>query len=131
MHSSYAGGSRAREPTWGAGVWGVLERYGVGEQRCGDDGVTAASAGAVPFGGEACGSSVQAAGPAWLAPPTVCALGPTVNGRVGITECRCVLFLKTVAHDVHPPCQSMDSSRAFMKGCGRPRTLTRSVTSRL
>ena len=48
----------------------------------------AAAAGAVPFGGEACGSSVQAAGLAWLAPPTVCALGPTVNGRVGITECR-------------------------------------------
>eukprot|EP01047_Picozoa_sp_COSAG01_P026431 COSAG01_NODE_1703_length_9435_cov_206.313410_2_plen_122_part_00 len=57
----------------------------MGEQRCGDDGVTAAAAGAVPFGGEACGSSVQAAGLAWLAPPTVCALGPTVNGRVGIT----------------------------------------------
>ena len=66
----------------------MQERYGVGEQRCGDDGVTAAAAGAVPFGGEACGSSVQAAGLAWLAPPTVCALGPTVNGRVGITECR-------------------------------------------
>ena len=66
----------------------MQERYGVGEQRCGDDGVTAAAAGAVPFGGEACGSSVQAAGLAWLAPPTVCAPGPTVNGWVGITECR-------------------------------------------
>ena len=66
----------------------MQERYGVGEQGCGDDGVTAAAAGAVPFGGEACGLSVQAAGLAWLAPPPVCALGPTVNGRVGITECR-------------------------------------------
>eukprot|EP01047_Picozoa_sp_COSAG01_P063872 COSAG01_NODE_8355_length_2818_cov_17.918067_2_plen_72_part_00 len=27
--------------------------------------------------------SVQVVGLAWLAPPTVCALGPTVNGRVG------------------------------------------------
>ena len=62
-------------------MWGVQERYGVGEQRCGDDGVTAAAAGAVPFGGEACGSSVQAAGLAWLAQPTVCASGSTLANR--------------------------------------------------